>query len=246
MNNRQPLVEHLREIRNRLLRSVVVLVIVSGVAFFFAQHVFFPFLMLPAGDFQPIYTEITELLATYVKVSLLAGFVITLPYIVLQIVMFVRPALLPTERKYLYLALPGVSISFLVGVLFGYFVLLPPALNFLLTFGSDVAQPTIRIGNYVSVVITLLLWLGLSFEMPFLLYLLSRLGIVQPKFLAKQRRWAIVLAFVLGAIITPTFDPLNQTLVAVPLIVLYEMGTQLSKLAWKQRGKETANLVPKE
>jgi sec-independent protein translocase protein TatC len=79
-----------------------------------------------------------------------------------------------------------------------------------------------------------------------LLYLLSRLGIVQPKFLAKQRRWAIVLAFVLGAIITPTFDPLNQTLVAVPLIVLYEMGTQLSKLAWKQRGKETANLVPKE
>ena len=246
MNNRQPLIEHLREIRNRLLRTVAVLVIVSGAAFFFAQHVFFPFLVLPAGDFQPIYTEITELLATYVKVSLLAGFVITLPYIVFQIVMFVRPALLPAEKKYLYLALPGVSISFLIGVLFGYFVLLPPALNFLLTFGSDVAQPTIRIGNYVSVVITLLLWLGLSFEMPFLLYLLSRLGIVQPKFLAKQRRWAVVLAFVLGAIITPTFDPLNQTLVAVPLIVLYEMGTQLSKLAWRQRGKENSDLVRKE
>lgn len=236
----QPLVTHLREIRNRLIKAVLALVIASGVAFFFAQTVFFPLLILPAGDLKPIYTEVTELLATYVKVSLLAGLVITLPYIVFQFVMFVRPALMPTERRFLYLALPGVSGSFITGLLFGYFVLLPPALNFLLTFGSDIAEPNIRIGNYVSVVTTLLLWLGLTFELPFLLYLLSRLGIVTPQALAKHRRWAIVLAFVMGAIITPTFDPLNQSLVAVPIILLYEVGTQLSKLAWRQRRKASS------
>lgn len=234
MNDRQPLISHLRELRDRLIKAVIVLAITTGLSFFFTDALF-RILLRPAGDLDLVYTAVTEFLSTYFKVALLGGLVLSLPFIVLQIVLFIRPALLPSEKRYLYIALPGVTLSYMAGVAFGYFVLLPPALGFLFSFGADIARPMISIGNYISVVTTLLLWLGLVFEMPFVLFILTRLGIVTPKGLAKKRRWAFVLAFVLGAFITPTPDPLNQTIVALPIMALYEVGTQLSKLAYHQR-----------
>ena len=131
---------------------------------------------------------------------------------------------------------------FAAGVVFGYFILVPPATKFLITFGSDVATPQIKIGNYISIVSRLLLAIGFAFEMPVITTFLSRLGIITAKWLSDKRKPAIILAFVLAAIITPTFDPLNQTLVAAPLIVLYEMSIGLAKLVQRKAPQSLPSL----
>ena len=112
-------------------------------------------------------------------------------------------------------------------------------MKFLLTFGSNVATPMIRIGNYINLMLSLLFWMGIVFELPIILFFLSRIGVVSPEFLARNRRWAIVIAFVLGAIITPTLDPINQAFVAGPIIVLYEVGVLLSKVGARMRGRNS-------
>jgi sec-independent protein translocase protein TatC len=221
--------EHLQELRGRLLKSFIAVGAGTVVSFFFVEK-FFQLLTRPAGGVELIYIEVTEMLGTYIKVALLGGVVLALPVVVYQAVMFIAPALTPREKRVLYTYLPGVTVAFVTGVLFGYFVLLPPALKFLFTFGSDIAAPQIRIGNYISVVTTLLFWLGVSFETPFLMMILSRMGIVSPQKFARFRKFAILSAFILGGLITPTMDPINQGLVALPIVVLYEAGILLAKL----------------
>jgi sec-independent protein translocase protein TatC len=131
--------------------------------------------------------------------------------------------------------MPGVLLAFVAGVAFAYFVLTPPALHFLLTFGGDVATPLIRVSNLVNLMLRLLFWMGVAFETPLVMYLLAQLGIVNPRMLSRFRRYWVVVAFILGAIITPTFDPVNQALVAVPLLLLYELGLLLARLAARSR-----------
>jgi sec-independent protein translocase protein TatC len=179
----------------------------------------------------------TEMLSTYMKVALTGGFVLAMPFFVYQIIMFVSPALTRQEKRYVYIAIPWITLMFVGGVAFGYFILLPPAMNFLLTFGSDIATPQIKIGNYITLATRLLVAIGIVFETPVVITFLSRLGIVTPQWLAGKRKWAFIGAFILAAIITPTMDPINQSLVAVPLIVLYELSIWLSKLVYRRRAK---------
>ena len=147
--------EHFRELRTRLLICVVALLIGAAVAFYFYLDIF-EFLIRPArevagGDgFRPIYTEVTELLGTTVRVSLLGGFVLALPVILYNAIRFVAPGLTPHERRILFSFLPAALLAFVGGMAFGYFVMIPPALKFLLTFGGDVAEPLIRISNLIS------------------------------------------------------------------------------------------------
>ncbi len=191
---------------------------------------------------KPIYTELTEFIGVAFKVSLLSGLFLSLPYVLYQIVMFVAPGLTPKERRYLYLLLPASVLAFAAGAAFGHQVLFPPAVRFLLTFGSDVATPYIRIGNYTNLMLTLLLWMGLVFETPIVTFFLSKIGVVTGDWLAKQRKYAVVVAFVLGAIITPTFDPINQALVAIPIVVMYEIGIWLAKFGGRGRNKASEGL----
>lgn len=235
-----PLRYHLEELRRRLLIALLTVAVATGVSFaFYKQEV--ALLLRPAQGYasitgKPIYTEVTELLSVVMKVSLLFGFVGALPMVLYQVLMFVAPGLTAQERRFVFITLPAALVLFAGGVVFAYFVLLPPALRFLLTFGSELATPMIRIGTYVNLVVTLLFWVGLVFEMPLVVFILARLGIVSPEGLVKGWRLAVVGAFVLGAIITPTFDPVNQTLVAGPLIVLYTLSIALAYLARRQRG----------
>lgn len=208
----------------------------TGIALALAPQLF-QLLLRPAPGIQPIFIDLTEMMATYFRVALLGGFVLGLPVVLYELVMFIAPGLTPREKRYLYVVLPMASLLFAAGVLFCYFILLPPSLRFLLTFGSDIAQPQIRIGNYVGVVTRLLFWSGLIFETPLVMVFFAKIRIVSPQTYARGRRWAIVLAFVLGAIITPTFDPVNQTLLALPIIILYEMGIWLSRLV-APKGRE--------
>jgi sec-independent protein translocase protein TatC len=188
----------------------------------------------------------TEMIGITMKVSLMGGLVIAFPVILYQVVMFVSPGLTGKEKRYLYALFPGAIASFAAGAAFGYYVLLPPALNFLLTFGSDIATPLIRVGNYINLVVTLLFWLGVSFEMPLIMFFLSKIGVITPRALARQRRYALVAAFILGALITPTFDPINQSLVAIPIIFLYELGIWLARLARLGRKKDVVEIAPSQ
>lgn len=225
---------HLKELRQRLIRSVIAVLIATVASFFFAERIF-DILISPAEGIDLIYIEMTEMIGTYMKVCLASGIILTMPYIILQFILFLSPALTHREKKSVYLILPWIALMFIAGVAFGYFILIPPATKFLITFGSDIATPQIKIGNYISIVTRLLLAIGLVFEMPVVTTFLTRLGIITPKWLASKRRTAIIFAFILAAIITPTFDPLNQTLVAAPLIVLYEMSILLAKLVTRKK-----------
>ena len=247
MNNReQTILQHLRELRRRVAICVVALLIGSVVSFAFFEQII-EWLVRPARDLQTgaggqlVYTEVTELLTTSIKVSFVAGFVLAFPIILYQIIMFVAPGLTGREKRYLLGFLPGALLVFACGVGFAYFVMTPPALHFLLTFGEGVAVPLIKVSNIVNLMIRLLFWMGLVFETPLVMYLLAQIGLVDARKLSRFRRYWVVVAFVMGAIITPTFDPINQALVAVPLLVLYELGILLARLAG--RGKRSTNAI---
>ncbi len=231
------LLGHITELRRRMIRCVIALVITTLISLILARYIF-DFLIAPApDDISLIRTEMTEMLSTYMKVSLMGGIALAMPVLVYQGIMFLSPALTRREKRYVYVALPWITLMFAGGFAFAYFILVPPTTSFLLDFMSDIAEPNIKIGNYVSLVTRLLIAIGIVFETPVVITFLARLGIVKPETLARRRRWAIVGAFIAAAIITPTFDPVNQCLVAAPLIVLYEMSIWLAKIAYRKREK---------
>ena len=240
-----PIREHLLELRRRLTYSVIAVLVCSALAFAFHQTIL-RLLMEPAAQFvdlpfgKPVYTDLTEYLSIAAKTSLLTGLFISLPFVLYQIVMFISPGLKPSERRYLYALIPVSLLAFAAGALFGYRILFPPMVNFLLNFGGDVAIPMIRIGRYMDLMLRLLFWMGLIFEMPVVTFFLARIGVLSPDFLARHRRYAIVLAFILGAIITPTFDPINQALVAAPIIILYEVSVWIAKVSARSRRQSPA------
>ena len=239
-DNKLTFLGHLGELRQRLIKGVIAVVVASIISFIFFKPIFY-YLILPAGDINLVYIEMTEMIGTIMKVCLTSGIILAMPYLTYQLLMFVSPALTRKEKKYVYLILPWIALMFVGGVAFGYFILIPPATRFLITFGSDIATPQIKIGNYISIVSRLLLAIGLAFEMPVVTTFLARLGIITSKWLASKRKIAIILAFILAAIITPTFDPINQSLVAVPLIILYEMSIWLAKLVQRKEPRETTS-----
>ena len=230
-----PIMEHLRELRSRLIKSVAALLVGTGIA----AGLTFPileFLKKPADGVTLVYIDPTELITTYFKVAMLGGLIIAMPVILYQMAMFVSPGLTGKERRLLLAALPAIFISFIAGLVFTWFVLLPPSLGFLLNFGSDIAEPQIRISRYINLIIMLSFWVGISFQTPLVMLVLARLGIVSPRTFARRRKLAVLGAFVAGAVFTPTFDPVNQTLLASPIIVLYEVGIWLARLAsWRRR-----------
>ena len=231
--------DHISELQRRLVYSAISVVITTVVAFIFWEQIT-EILKQPAPEgTEFIATEPTEKLSASFRVSLITGLFAAMPFILYQFTLFVSPGLSASERRYLYALLPAGIVVFAIGAAFGYFVLFPPAIHFLFDFGSDVATAQIRIGSYVRLMISLLLWMGVVFETPIVLFFLSRVGVVTPQQLGRQRRYAVVVAFILGALITPTFDPINQTLVALPIIVLYEVGIWLAKFGARQRNRST-------
>ena len=245
----RPIREHLREIRRRMMFTGVFFIGALVVAFIFYEQIF-RILLVPAGDaINPstggklIFTSVTEAWSTVAKVGVIAALVLTMPFLLFQVVMFLRPGLNPNERRMLYILLPAGIISFAAGVTFSYFVLLPPAIRFLLNFGSDLFTPFISATSYVSLIALLMFWMGLIFEIPIAMYFLARIGILRSRWLSRGRRWAYVIAFVLGAIITPTVDPVNQTLVAGPIIAMYEIGFWLTRFAEYMRARKAARLA---
>ena len=226
---------HLEDLRKRLMWSAIAVAIGTAISFVFAEDII-EILKSVAEGIKLQAIEPTEMIGTYFKLSLAGGLVLATPVIIYEVVMFIRPALTQKERTYLYTLLPGVLIAFAVGVVFAYFVLVPPAMTFLFNFGSGVATVEWRIGKYITMITRLIFAIGMCFETPIVIYFLTRIGILNVQKLRRFRRFAVVGAFIIAAIITPTFDPVNQSIVALPLIALYEVGILLSRIA--QRGKK--------
>ena len=228
---------HLAELRIRLLKSLIVLAICIGVCCIPpVTHSIIDFLKAPAPEeFDPVFTEMLGGVTIYFKVALISGIVLALPFLVYQLIMFVSPALTRREKRYVYIALPWITLMFAAGFAFGYYVAMPPATKFLLTFMSDEATYIPKLDNYLSLSIRFIVAIGLAFETPVLITFLARLGVVRPEWLSRHRKWAIVAAFILAAIITPTFDPINQSIVACPIIILYEMSIVLARIAYRKR-----------
>ena len=226
--------EHLEDLRKRLMRVAIFVVAGTAVSFIFAEDII-DTLKSVSDDVTLQAIDPTETIVTYFKLAFTCGLAIAIPAIIFEAVMYVRPALTSREKTYFYTLLPCVVLAFAGGVVFAYFVLLPPAIDFLFNFGSDVAAVEWRISRYITLITRLLFAIGLCFELPIVIFFLAKIGIVSVQKLKRFRRWAIVLAFVASAFITPTPDPVNQCIVAVPLIILYELGILLAWIA--QRGK---------
>ncbi len=240
--NKLSVLGHLLELRKRLLRSVIAVVITTIVSFVFADQIFEILKRPLGGSATLIYVDMTEMFSTYMKVCLVSGIVLAMPIIVYQFIMFVAPALTPREKKMVFMITPWIALMFAGGVVFGYFILIPPAVKFLTTWGAEIATPQIRIGNYISVVTRLLMTIGFIFEMPVVTTFLAKLGVLKPSWLASKRKAWVVIAFIISAVVTPTADPINQALVAAPLIVLYELGIWLAKLVAPRKAAPVPSL----
>jgi sec-independent protein translocase protein TatC len=228
------LVEHLQELRYRLTISSIAVVLGLAISTYFGDELI-DFLKRPGEsrsdtDLSLQFIEPFELFGTYFRVALLGGVGLAMPVIVYQILAFVTPGLRQEERAWLLWTVVGASGLFLAGVAFAYYVALPPALDFLLSppFGEGLAEPNIRISSYIDFVTRLLFWSGVSFETPLVVMYLARFRIVTAGQLLKWWRYALVAAFVISAVVTPTWDPVTQTVVAGPIIVLYFLGIGLA------------------
>jgi sec-independent protein translocase protein TatC len=234
--------EHLGELRRRLTICVGAVVVGIMVAAYFGNDLIL-FLKEPGEEASPnfklIFLEPFENFVVYFRVSLLGGLVLAMPVIVWQVLGFLSPGLRGRERTWLWGTALGAGGLFLTGVLFAYYVALPPALDFLLNFGDDYAEPTIRIGSYMDFVTRLLFWTGVSFEMPIVIMYLARFRVVTTTQLIHWWRLAFVGAFIIAAIVTPSIDPVTQTLVAGPIIILYIIGIGLAFLVQPRRAAQT-------
>lgn len=231
-----PISSHLEELRKTLLWSLVGL-IAGVVAVVFFVNPILNFLTQPIGGLQNLQAiEVTETMSVYMRVALLGGLIIALPWIIYQVLRFVGKGLLPAERKGIYLALPFAVLLFLAGVAFAFYIMLPTSLGFFQEI-LDVTT-SIRLKSYIGFTTNIMFWIGVSFQLPLVFFVLSKIGIVDSKMLLKGWRVAIVAIAILAAVITPTGDPINMLIFMLPLFVLYLLSILLSALASKPAKKE--------
>lgn len=230
---RQSLWDHIEDFRKHLLRSLLALVLAVTVSFIFTQPLI-NYLAFPIGGLDELKAiEVTESIGVYMKVALLSGVVLSLPYIAFEFWLFAAPGLRPRSRSFGLIAIPMASLLFIAGMAFAFYIMMPAALPFLLNFMG--IQAELRPASYYNFVTGVMFWIGVSFEFPLVVYALTAVGFVKPKVLAEQWRFAIVLIAILAAAITPTVDPVNMALVMGPMIVLYFISIGLSRIAYRGR-----------
>ncbi len=219
--------EHLEDLRKRLWYSFVAIFVVLIPAWFFSKQIF-EVLAKPVTQFLPpgvkmAYTGLSDPFMLYIKVSFLAAIFVTSPFIFLQLWYFVAPGLYQKEKKYVVPFVIFTTVFFLMGAAFGYFVMFPWACRFFLQMGSDF-NPVITVNTYFGFSLKLLLGIALVFEMPTLIFFLSKLGLVTSRWMIKNFKYAVLAVFVIAAVITPTPDMVTQSILAVPMLGLYGLG----------------------
>jgi sec-independent protein translocase protein TatC len=232
-DTRQMMWDQVEALRMHLFRAILFLALTVGISFFFTQKII-DFLAAPVGGLDKLVAiEVTETIGVFMRVALLSGIALAIPYIAFELWLFAAPGLRPRERKMGLVGIPLATIFFLGGAAFTFFVMLPAALPFLESFMN--IKTELRPQSYFSFVTGLMLWIGLAFEFPLVIYVLSAIGLLQPQVLTQQWRLAIVIIAILAAAVTPTIDPVNQGLVMAPMILLYFVSIGLSYIAYAGR-----------
>jgi sec-independent protein translocase protein TatC len=238
-NGKMPFMAHLEELRTRLIICCIAVGIGFAVSYSFKERVF-GLLMRPLATVMSpgqkmIFTALPEAFFSYLKAALLAGLILAAPVILYEMWLFIAPGLYSHERR---VALPMVFLStcfFVGGVCFAYFIVFPFAFKYLLGFETDLVEPLPSMREYFGLASTLLVAFGFIFQLPLILTVLARIGVLTPRFLSKNRKYAVLLFFVVAAILTPTPDIVNQFLMAGPLIVLYEISIVGAKIFGKKK-----------
>lgn len=239
---RASLWEHLDELRAHLLRMVIGLALGVGISFYFTIPLM-SYLAIPVGGLENLQAiEVTEEVGVFMRVALMSGIAIMLPYLAFEIWLFAAPGLRARERKFGLVGIPLATLLFLTGIAFTYFILLPAALPFLGGFTRIQQFWTAR--DYFGFVTGLMIWIGLFFEFPLVIYILTSMGLVKPGILAQHWRIAIVIIAIMAAAITPTIDPVNMGLVMLPMSLLYFISIGLSYVAYAGRRRRIPETEP--
>jgi sec-independent protein translocase protein TatC len=267
--NDMSFLDHLEELRWLLVRSTIAVLAMAGLTFFISDYIFDQVLFGPTKSDFITYRFFCELshklgfadsicvkdmqfiiqntnmegqVTILIWVCITAGFILGFPYILWELWKFIRPALYETEKKNAKLFIFIASILFFIGVLFGYFVIVPMSVNFFATFSiSSVIKNEFNIDSYISLIKTSVIACGLFFELPIIIYFLTKLGLVTPMFLRKYWRYAVIIILIVAAIVTPP-DVVSQIIVTVPMLLIYEISILLSKLVYNKKLKEDEQL----
>ncbi|MDD4051783.1 MAG: twin-arginine translocase subunit TatC [candidate division Zixibacteria bacterium] len=226
--------EHLEELRSRLIKSVVVIIAMAVVVYFFSEKLV-DFFTAPLP--QVYFMAPTEAFMVRIKLSLIGGAIVSIPVVFYHLWMFIGPGLLKSEAKIVIPIVISATIFFLIGAALCFFVMLPVAVKFMLGFSTAKLQPLISIDNYISFAGMLILAFGLVFELPVASFILGRMGVINARMLSKGRRYAIVVILIASAILTPTPDAFNQLLLAGPMYVLYEISIIVVWFTGRKRGE---------
>ena len=231
---------HLNELKRRLFRVAIVSVIFIVVAVVNFRWIFNEFTanareLIEAAGGDIVQLTLTEAWVAAAKLAVMVGLTAALPYFLFEMSRFFQPGLKSGERKYVYFLIPGALVSFTIGATFAYLILIPRLFEFMLEFQGTLAVPTITAASVVSLTVGIVFWLGTIFELPIVMYLLAKIGLIKSKWVISKIRWMILLAFVFGAAVTPT-DPISQVIVAIPVMTLFGIGLLLVKLA--ERGRD--------
>lgn len=235
--DKQPFMSHLEELRKRLIYCAIAVGIGFVISYIFAERLFM-ILMLPLKEHMPvgdrlIFTNLPEMFMTYVKTAFFAGILLASPFLFYQAWMFVAPGLYQKEKKYVTSFVISSSILFISGAFFGYFIVFPFGFKFFLGYANEYVQALPSVKQYFSFSIKLLFAFGMVFELPVVIFFLSKIGLVTVDLLKKQRKYAILCIFIIAAILTPP-DVATQMMMAVPLLTLYEIGIIVARLAQKK------------
>ena len=237
---------HLNELRIRVTHAAIAILITTLFSFFFAERLL-QFLLRPyAASIEGVAAlqtlRPTEGIETYFRISLLAGFILAMPIILFEFWRFIKPALSKNEERYIYVFIPSALLLFGLGIAFAWYILAPAAIYFLANFMADVFRAEWTGQEYISFVTRLLLWIGLSFQMPIIIYVIARVGLVTAATLRNQWRAAVVLVAILAAVITPSIDPVTMLLTMAPLFALYIISIGLAVVGERQFKRSMAEI----
>ena len=248
-DEKQPFLAHLEELRRRLVVCAIAIGIGFIICYIFSKQLF-SFLILPLtkvlpADSQLIFTNLPEMFITYIKVALVAGIILAIPIIFYQLWMFLAPALYQKEKGYFIPFVFFSSILFVAGSLFGYFVVFPYGFKFFMSFATEDIQALPSVKQYFSFAIRLLLAFGLVFEMPVVVFFMTKIGLITPDSMKKFRKFAILSSFILSAILTPP-DVATQIMMALPIIILYELSIFISQGVHSKKKEESNKVEPQQ
>jgi len=227
------LVEHLTELRNRIVYMAVALVAAILVSYNFAEILVKDMIGI-VPDINFVFIAPAELLLSYIKIAVIIGLVVSAPFLISQIWLFISPGLEKKERRTIVFSLMFGGVFFIIGAVFAYIVVLPLMIQFFMSFQMEGIEEMISFNSYLSLVMNTVLSFGLIFELPSIMVILTRLGVVHSKFLRQNRKYIILVIFILAAVLTPP-DVISQILLALPMILLFELGIFLSRIIERKR-----------